>query len=415
MAFIQVPSKDSFGKRFGNTFIPQVVGSLRQGIEDARQNREMDIEDEALRQAGYNVPKGIRNPKIREALLEQQQKSKKSSVDELANQESADAIGKAFGEEAKAIYPHLTEGGKTKLTQALIEGKMRGIDTRQLLGNFIQTNPQDIASDEEQMRPTEQPEIERDRQVPREEVRPKAQKEFPAYKLDTTNMLPKERVSYQKELRGYNDPILKEANTAKKAAEKGLKSYQALAKLSPKIPQGLSRFFYDAGGNIRPLAQVIQAVPPEAEEYVKVINDFTTQAKDSYGSRVTNFDLQQFMRRLPTLANSEKGRELILKRMQETSQADAIFHKTLEDVYRKYGAGNITPEDAFKIAEDVSAKRLSNLQQDTEETDAEMDAIAGNTEQNSQLPDAATHSGKIIKNSETGQRLKSDGSRWIPI
>lgn len=409
MAFVHLPDQRSGVARLSDTLNATLFPSLLSAAKQIHENKQLERENEALSEAGYQIPKEVRNQKIREALLENQVKSKSSAVNQLASQESAEAIGKAFGPEAQAIYPHLTEGGKTKLTQTLLEGKMRGIDTRQLLGSFIENNPQDISTEED---------AELESMSSRASEQSLASKEspgreFPKYKLETSGMLPKERVAYQKELRSYNDPVLKEANTAKKAAEKSLKSYQALAKISPKIPQGLSRFFYDKEGNIRPLAQVLQLVPPEAEEYVKIINDFTTQAKDSYGSRVTNFDLQQFMRRLPTLANSETGRELILKRMQLTSQADAIFHQTMEDVYRKYGAGNITPEDAFKIAEDVSEKRLSRLQQEAEETDAKINALTGNNR--SQLPDAASNQGKIIRNSETSQRLRSDGTNWIPI
>ncbi len=89
---------------------------------------------------------------------------------------------------------------------------------------------------------------------------------------------------------------------------------------------------------------------PETQLFVKTVNDFTTKAKDSYGSRVTNFDLQQFMKRLPTLANSTEGRGLILKQMEILNEIDELDHKTLQEVYDHYGIDNINNQQAKKIA-----------------------------------------------------------------
>jgi hypothetical protein len=76
---------------------------------------------------------------------------------------------------------------------------------------------------------------------------------------------------------------------------------------------------------------------PEAQQFVKTVNDFTIQAKDSYGSRVTNFDLNQFMRRLPTLANSEEGRARILEQMKIINDLNIMYEKSLHNVFDEYG------------------------------------------------------------------------------
>lgn len=326
----------------------EATDALGQFMQRRREQKGREEESEGLEKAGFNVPSGIRDPKLKLALLEQQQKQKEFEADSG----NYDTIKDAFGEKFANVWKAAPTGGRTELLRAGIDARLRGYDIKGLFDQLP------------------------DEMMPKQAKIVKEEVEFPDYKLNIEGMTPKESISYQKDLRSDNTPILKEANTAKKTAKKALTSYKDLAQISPKIPQGLSRFFYDKEGNIRPLAQTLKLVPPEAEKYVKIINDFTTQAKDSYGSRVTNFDLQQFMRRLPTLANSEEGRNLILERMQLTTEADLIINEALEDVYRHYGAGKITPEDALQIAEQIAEKRLRSIQERSEAIDTEMDSLS---------------------------------------
>ena len=283
------------------------------------------------------------------AQRRRESQQKEESFD--ASEKNYNTIKDAFGERFADVWKAAPTGARTELLKSGIDANLRGMDIRKIFGQEGLEQP----DQQEQSRESNQ---------------------FPEYKLDTTGRSPKENVAFQKELRGFNDPVYRESRTKKKSLDKQLKSFNDLKRLSPHIPQGFSRFFYDKEGNIRPLAQTLKAVPPEAEEYVKIINDFTTQAKDSYGSRVTNFDLQQFLRRLPTLANSEEGRDLIIDRMQIQTKADEIFEDALQKVYRHYGLGKITPEDAEEIAESIAEPQIEALRQRSEELDSEMDALS---------------------------------------
>jgi hypothetical protein len=85
------------------------------------------------------------------------------------------------------------------------------------------------------------------------------------------------------------------------------------------------------------------------------------KAKDSFGARVTNFEIDRFMQQLPSLANTEEGREIILEQMKTINEMDNLHQTSLRDVYRKYGISNIDPVQAEEIAEQLEKEQLGDL------------------------------------------------------
>lgn len=90
---------------------------------------------------------------------------------------------------------------------------------------------------------------------------------------------------------------------------------------------------------------------PEAQLYVKTIKEFLKGAKDTFGSRVTNFDADQFLKGLPTLANSEEGRRLVIRQMKVINQLNHLRDKAVSDVIDRYGIRKIDYDKAEKLAE----------------------------------------------------------------
>ncbi len=142
---------DNFKKGLGD-----ISDALAPYMERKREKRGREEESQALETAGFDVPGAVRNPKIREALLEQQIGNRKGVANVEQDQQRTEAINKYFGPEAAEIYPHLTEGGKTKLFESLLEGKMRGFDTNQVLGNYIQENIDEFQPQSDQPRAQQQ-------------------------------------------------------------------------------------------------------------------------------------------------------------------------------------------------------------------------------------------------------------------
>lgn len=134
----------SFGSSFVSALAEKLPDALGQLIESRRAAGDMEKENEALEKLGVNAT-GIKNPKLREKLLEGHVTGKKKEADELKLNQGGKIIGKFFNSpEVEEVWPHLTEGGRTEATKRLLDDRSRGMDTRQSLGQFLQENPDSI-------------------------------------------------------------------------------------------------------------------------------------------------------------------------------------------------------------------------------------------------------------------------------
>ncbi len=156
-----------------------------------------------------------------------------------------------------------------------------------------------------------------------------------------------------------NIPIYNENNKKVYSLEQEGMSIDRLQQLSPKMPEGfLGKANIDfKTGELR----IPAGANAETQLYAKTLNDFTTKAKDSYGSRVTNFDLSQFMKRLPTLANSKEGRDLILQQMKIINELNLLHDKGLKETFDHYGVGRINSQEARKIADQRMSQKKEEL------------------------------------------------------
>lgn len=162
-------------------------------------------------------------------------------------------------------------------------------------------------------------------------------------------LTPKERVKRQDDRFRIQTPIVNENSKALDALSGEGLSLDLLKELNDtkKVGAGLSKL------NINPKTGelfVPEFASPEEQLFVKTINDFTVKAKDSFGARVTNFELDRFMQRLPTMANSIEGRALILRQMSIVNKLNQLEKKAIQDVFDDYGVRNIDYAEAEKIA-----------------------------------------------------------------
>lgn len=353
-------------------FIPanQPLEGLKQGLGDIsqslgpffqrrREGKQRKAESEALLEAGYEVPEDVIDPRLRERLLEGQVKNKASAADLAKDAQTADIFGQYFGKEAKEIYPHLTEGGKTKFFEQLLNDKIRGIETGETLRKFIAENPQEIKKDNQQAQEIEQ---DLENTLPAPKVNPDTKKiDYPKIQ-PPQDLTPSELVKYRENLRKENNVPFTKAKDKGKGLQTQADHLQVLENLSDKVPD-ISRFMINSSGQIRPIAQMLGLVPKEAQRFVKTVKDFITGAKDIFGSRVTNFDIQAFEARLPSLLNTKDGRKEIIEQMKIFTELEKNYNDALKDVYRHYGLGNITQEEAEELAEKQVAPREKKLRE----------------------------------------------------
>lgn len=313
------------------------IFETRMGIEQQRlqeQTRQRSEKEQGVLAraiAGEDISSEERakmSPETQLKLLQQ-----KRNIDVSKNLEKtllARGIDADSAKNYSELYRDATEGGKTAILNNLLDLESRG-----LLGNqqADQQAPQDISQQTEEF------------QWP----------ELPQQK----GLKPSEVVKYEGEREKTNIPFYNEAVQKAKGARDEAMAIKRLTQLNDKVLSGAgSRLFLNPKTGELAFPAGASA---ETQLFVKTINDFTTKAKDSYGSRVTNFDLDQFMKRLPTLANSADGRRLILKQMEVINKLNALDAEAIKETYNHYGVGKINAQQANQYAEQYKAKREEEL------------------------------------------------------
>lgn len=293
---------------------------------------------------------------LSQAFQNQQQQSQQDPEIEKRNY---DTIKDAFGDKFANVWQATGQGERTNLTRAALEAASRGQDVRKLFDQIPEGALPNGQSGN-------------------------TQSGFPEYKLNTQGMTPKERIGYQSELRKANSPLRQAASAKVRSVDSELKSLNLLDNLnnSGKLPEGLGRLIINPKTK-QPYAaaELTGKINPETQRFIKTINDFTTKAKDTFGSRVTNFDLQQFLARLPSLTNTPEGRRGIINQMRISSEIDRIHADALQKVYSKYGLGNITEEDAEQIAESLIQPQVKALADQYAQVENQLESLSNNSQQ----------------------------------
>jgi len=196
-------------------------------------------------------------------------------------------------------------------------------------------------------------------------------------------MTPAEEVKWANQNQKENNKLL--AQTREKTnANRGIGiRLNRLAQLSDKVPDGAGRLVINPEtGEPYAAAQIAGIVNKETQDYVKTLNDFLIDAKGYFGARVTNFDVQAFKSRLPSLMNTADGRRLILKQMQLMNDLESLHGVTLEDGLKTYGR-NASYSDILSVADNkVAGKEQMIIKKinDLDTASKYMDQMAKNPE-----------------------------------
>lgn len=179
-------------------------------------------------------------------------------------------------------------------------------------------------------------------------------------KQQDQGLLPQEKFKRGAERYKTGLPVYQQANDKIRSFTRDKERIDILDKLneSKKLPKDLGRLNVNKEGNLRlPFAS-----SPEAQRFVKTLNEFSAGAKDTFGSRVTNFDLQQYLQRFPTLLNSDEGRRQIVQQMKVVNDINSVYYKNLKKVFDKAGGSrHIDTDIAESIADQLSEKEVEKL------------------------------------------------------
>jgi len=233
------------------------------------------------------------------------------------------------------LWANSTAGGQTELMKHMLEMQERGLTDEE--GPFAPKSKTALQESDEEESGFKWP------QIQKEKGRKPAETYRREDKREQTNI-----------------PIYNEANAALQSLKKEGLSLSRLDQLNKtdKLPSGVGRWNVDyEKGEVK----VPALATDETQLFAKTVNDFTTQAKDSYGARVTNFELDRFLKRLPTLANTTGGRDLILSQMKIINELNQLEAESLKATYDHYGVGKINAQEARQYADKYKKEKEKDL------------------------------------------------------
>jgi hypothetical protein len=171
---------------------------------------------------------------------------------------------------------------------------------------------------------------------------------------------PKEITQIQRDREKSNQPIFLEQTEKFSNLQDENRLIDRLQGLneSDQLPEGLGRI------NVNPRTGDLllpAGANAETQLYIKTINEFTRNVKNSFGARITNFELGVFLKRLPTLANTAEGRSLILKQMEIVNELNMLDAESKIATYNNYGIENVNAQQASKIADQFKKERQKVL------------------------------------------------------
>jgi hypothetical protein len=172
-----------------------------------------------------------------------------------------------------------------------------------------------------------------------------------------------------------------------------------------KFPSGITAALFSKEGQLNDFAY--SHLSPEAQEAVKLIIDSTTNIKDSYGARITNFELGTYLKKLPSLLNSPEGKDRVLRDLEKMNEINRLYISGVQDVFDRAGGSD---QISFSEAEKKFKARYGS------QMDKLVSEFASPKESKFiSMPDAGKYMGQKIENEETGEIFISDGTQWKPF
>jgi len=206
----------------------------------------------------------------------------------------------------------------------------------------------------------------------------------------------------------FNEPKLAELSDTQRKLETENARYERLENLfadPSKFPSSFTAALFTKDGTINDI--VYSQMTPEAQEAVKLIIDSTSNIKDTYGARITNFDLQTYLKKLPSLLNSPEGKTRVLRDLKIINELNRMHASGIQEIFEEQGGSDKIP---YSKAETLYKKRYGGLEKD-------LLSKFVNPEKGSfkSMPNANEYLGRKIKDDKTGEIFISDGKEWKPF
>lgn len=258
----------------------------------------------------------------------------------------------------------------------------------------------------QQQRPQIQPELPAAK--PAAPKKPKSLGE--AYKMAESKAEGPGDATAQKETKEYYDKVSEEARAAKNN-EIRLKKLEKLIdsnKLNSPTFASTIKFLH-LGGYGPDLGSWLNA---DTQEFQKLSTDFVKDAKQIFGSRMTDADLKTFLDTIPTITQSDEAKRRVIKNMRVFNGAARLRKDAMDQIVSANGGRR--PADLDVQVERAVEPYLDKLASDFKANESENKPFVGQLLKS--LPDASQYpAGAEIRDKKSGTVYRSDGNQWIKV
>ncbi len=98
---------------------------------------------------------------------------------------------------------------------------------------------------------------------------------------------------------------------------------------------------------------------PESEEFQKIANNFVRDAKTYFGGRVSNFEVDQFLKTIPSLSQSPEGRKRVIANLKRLNRGKVEYYKSFKDIMNDNK--NIPPLDLLEQVQEKADTKIGAI------------------------------------------------------
>lgn len=166
-----------------------------------------------------------------------------------------------------------------------------------------------------------------------------------------------------KEIDKENKPVISEIN---KKAKSAIDDNRRLKKMESLIAKGnltrpgfhtalktLSKGIFGLGIDLHYLESA------DSQEFTKLTNEFLKGAKDIFGSRITNFDAETYLKMIPSLSQSKEGKLQVLNNIKIANEANRMRKDAMDQIIKENNGR--APRNLESLIEDKVGPELDEL------------------------------------------------------
>jgi hypothetical protein len=98
---------------------------------------------------------------------------------------------------------------------------------------------------------------------------------------------------------------------------------------------------------------------PESQEFEKLSAGFMRDAKSIFGARISNFEIEQFLKAIPSMSQSPEGRKRVIANLKRVARASVEHANAMKEVIGKHKG--VPPYDLMEKVDSMVEKKMDAL------------------------------------------------------